>query len=303
MAAGKVGKRIKDTLIGLIKKSADVVENTAEVTRGATIDALRHVRGKKAEASRRVAEEIVEGAIEAGSEAGAELGSVAKGAIIGAVGGVGEVTQVDKGIISGTAQAAIKRAVRAGGDLIGVATKVVEGAIEVADRAGMKGEDAAMAAISGAIEAAESISEATATTVAKALSMTFTGVRMAFGLPKKKPTILTLDSNRSNLELLSQQLIKEGYETLGVASLEELDQALLEGRKIALGLIDLSGFDQRIWERCQALHRAKIPFIVISPQRSPLVQRDSMRCGASGLLVKPLGTRELLEYIRTLLGE
>jgi len=118
-----------------------------------------------------------------------------------------------------------------------------------------------------------------------------------------KTIILSVGSNRANLELLSQQLAKEGYETLSAASLEELGSSIQEKKDIALALIDLSGFDQRIWERCEALRKAKIPFIVISPQRSPLIQRDSMKHGASGLVVKPLGIKELLEYIHTLLGE
>ncbi|MFC2047864.1 PleD family two-component system response regulator [Chloroflexota bacterium] len=118
-----------------------------------------------------------------------------------------------------------------------------------------------------------------------------------------KTTILSVDSNRANLELLSQQLAKEGYETLSAASLEELDNSIHEKKDIAVALIDPSGFDQSIWERCEELRKAKIPFIVISPQRSPLIQQDSMKHGASGLLVKPLGIKELLEYIHTLLGE
>lgn len=118
-----------------------------------------------------------------------------------------------------------------------------------------------------------------------------------------KTAILLVGSNWDNLGLLSQQLAKEGYEILGAASLEELD-AVIQGKKeVALSLIDLSGFDQRIWERCEQLREAKIPFIVISPQRSPIIQRDSMKHGASGLLVKPLGVKELMEYIHTLLGE
>ena len=118
-----------------------------------------------------------------------------------------------------------------------------------------------------------------------------------------KTTILSVGSNRANLELLSQQLVKEGYETVGAASLEELDNSIQEKKDFAVALIDLSGFDQQIWERCEALRKAKIPFIVISPQRSPIIQRDSMKHGASGLLVKPLGIKELMEYIHTLLGE
>jgi DNA-binding response OmpR family regulator len=112
-----------------------------------------------------------------------------------------------------------------------------------------------------------------------------------------------VDSNRSNLELLSQQLQQEGYETRGAASLEELDQVIRGKEKIALSLIDLSGFDQHIWERCEELNKAKIPFILLSPQRSPSIQRESMKHGASGLLIKPLNIKDLLEHIRTLLGD
>jgi len=119
----------------------------------------------------------------------------------------------------------------------------------------------------------------------------------------KRTVIVVVNSNQADLGLLSELLVKEGYDTLDAASLEELDKIIRMSKEIALVLIDLSGFDQRIWERCDILRKAKIPYIVISPQRSPLIQRDSMKHGASGLLVKPLGIKEMMEYIHTLLGE
>jgi DNA-binding response OmpR family regulator len=118
-----------------------------------------------------------------------------------------------------------------------------------------------------------------------------------------KSIVLVVDSNRSNLEFLSQQLGQAGYETLAAASLEELDQAIQGDEKIALSLIYISGFDQHIWERCEELHKAKTPFIVVSARRSPTIQRHSMKHGASGLLVKPLDFKDLLEYIHTVLGD
>ncbi len=115
--------------------------------------------------------------------------------------------------------------------------------------------------------------------------------------------ILVVDSNRSNLGLLSQQLGQAGYETLTAASLEEIDQAIQGKEKIALSLIDISGFDHHIWERCEELSKARTPYIVISPHRSPAVQRESMKHGASGLLVKPLDFKDLLEHIHGVLGD
>ncbi|MFH1383283.1 MAG: response regulator [Chloroflexota bacterium] len=119
----------------------------------------------------------------------------------------------------------------------------------------------------------------------------------------EKPVILTVGTNRTNLELLSQQLGREGYKTLSAASMEELDDAIQGKQGIALSLVDLSGFDQRIWQRCEQMRKTKIPFIVISPQRSPTIQRDSMKHGAGALLVKPIGIKELMEFVHTLLGD
>jgi DNA-binding response OmpR family regulator len=119
---------------------------------------------------------------------------------------------------------------------------------------------------------------------------------------KKKNIILIVGSNRAELELLSQQIVKEGCGAPIAAGLEELDSSIGKGG-FTLALIDLTGFNRTIWQRCQALQQAKVPFIIISPQRSPLVQKESLKHGASGLLVKPLGIKELIEYMHTLLGE
>jgi DNA-binding response OmpR family regulator len=118
-----------------------------------------------------------------------------------------------------------------------------------------------------------------------------------------KAIILVVDSNRSNLEHLSQLLGQAGYQMLTAASLEELDQDIQGDEKIALSLIYISGFDRHIWERCEELHKAKTPFIVVSPRRSSTIQRHSMEHGASGLLVKPLDFKDLLEHIHTVLGD
>ena len=118
-----------------------------------------------------------------------------------------------------------------------------------------------------------------------------------------EPLILIVDNNRSNLEQLAQQLKEEGYVTVGASSLEEMDIAIEGQESIKLALLDLAGFDDSIWERCDRMHEARIPFIVIMPQRSPSIQRDSMKHGANGLLIKPLGIKELIEHIHAALGD
>jgi DNA-binding response OmpR family regulator len=117
------------------------------------------------------------------------------------------------------------------------------------------------------------------------------------------PVILIVDTNRSDLDTLSHELEQENYDTIGAASMDELDHLLEEKKKYALAVIDLSGFDQGVWERCDRLHEAKIPVLIVAPQRSPTTQRDSMKHGANGLLMKPMATKELIEHIHTALGD
>jgi len=120
---------------------------------------------------------------------------------------------------------------------------------------------------------------------------------------RAKPLILTVDSNRRNLELLNQFLNKEGYETIGVSSLEELARQLSELPEIKLVMLDIAGFDRTIWERCEQLQNQQIAFLVISPKQSATIQVQSLASGARSMLVKPLGMRQLLALIKSLLGD
>jgi DNA-binding response OmpR family regulator len=120
---------------------------------------------------------------------------------------------------------------------------------------------------------------------------------------KAIPMILAVDRNHRNLELLSQFLEREGYQTRPAATLEEFDQALAEANGIGLALVDIAGFDRAIWERCEELRHHKIPFLVLSPRQSAAIQQASLTHGARGVLIKPLVVRELLGLIRSLLEE
>lgn len=119
----------------------------------------------------------------------------------------------------------------------------------------------------------------------------------------EKHLILTVDSNRRNLELLNQFLNKEGYQTIGVSSLEELDRQLSELPEIKLVMLDIAGFDRTIWERCEQLQNQQIAFLVISPKQSATIQAQSLASGARSMLIKPLGMRQLLALIKSLLGD
>lgn len=120
---------------------------------------------------------------------------------------------------------------------------------------------------------------------------------------KENPLILAVDRNQRNLELLAQFLGKEGYQVLRANSLEVFEQALTNSREITLAMVDIAGFDRRIWDNCQRLRDEKIPFFVLSPKQSTAIQNESLARGARSVLVKPLVVKELLGIIHSLLGE
>jgi DNA-binding response OmpR family regulator len=117
------------------------------------------------------------------------------------------------------------------------------------------------------------------------------------------PVILAVDHNHRNLELLTQFLGKEGFHLRTASSLEEFDQMLTRLDSIELALVDIAGFDRSIWERCERLRDATVPFLVLSAKQSAAVQQASLGHGARGVLVKPLVVKELVGIMRALLAE
>lgn len=116
-----------------------------------------------------------------------------------------------------------------------------------------------------------------------------------------QPILLTVGTNRCNLELLAEFLGKEGYRTLSAVNLEEFEQVLNGTQKINLALVDISGFERGIWEWCERLREKDIPLLVLSPKQSAAIQQESLAHGAQGVLVKPLVVRELIGLVSKLL--
>lgn len=116
-------------------------------------------------------------------------------------------------------------------------------------------------------------------------------------------TLLLVSHMSRNLQLLSDFLTKEGYATVTAAAYEEFDQVLSQQLSIDGGLIDIAGFDQQIWERCEKLRAARIPFLVFSPKQSAAIQQASLSHGARGVMVKPLVVKELIGVIESMLED
>lgn len=118
-----------------------------------------------------------------------------------------------------------------------------------------------------------------------------------------QPSILVVDRNQRNLELLAQFLDQAGYQVLAAQELDESGRVLDAHAEISLSLINLSGFDRRIWDLCEQVRTEGMPLLVISPKQSVAIEMESLAHGARGVLTKPLVVRELLALIQRLLEE
>jgi DNA-binding response OmpR family regulator len=116
-----------------------------------------------------------------------------------------------------------------------------------------------------------------------------------------QPSILTVDHNRRNLELLDQFLNQEGYQTIAATSMEEFEQVMASGEEIGLALVDIAGFDKRIWDRCEQLRERNIALLIISPRQSAALQQSSHDHGAQSVLIKPLVVKDLFRIIAELM--
>lgn len=125
--------------------------------------------------------------------------------------------------------------------------------------------------------------------------------------PDAAPLVLFIDRNRKNAELLAAFLNEAGYRTRSLHELGEVDALLQEAAildDISLALVDLQGFEASIWERCRALHEARVPFIVIArphtAEAQQQVRRQSHGAGARHTLTKPMRKEQLLTLVRIL---
>lgn len=122
-------------------------------------------------------------------------------------------------------------------------------------------------------------------------------------MPEAGATILLVNHLPRNLELLAQFLEQAGYQTISAANYADFDQALGQQAGINGALVDIAGFDSQIWQRCEQLRAAKIPFLVVSPQQSAAIQEAGLSHGARSVMVKPLVIKELVRVIQSILTE
>lgn len=112
-------------------------------------------------------------------------------------------------------------------------------------------------------------------------------------------TVLVVDRNPRNRQLLVQLLVGNGFQTLCAPDLAQFDALIGEAGSISLALVDVDGFDAAIWERCRRLHERKVEVLVLGGRHTiSVIQVNSARCGARAVLPKPLSPKLLAQVVR-----
>ncbi|ODA43904.1 Two-component system response regulator OmpR [Thermodesulfovibrio sp. N1] len=112
-------------------------------------------------------------------------------------------------------------------------------------------------------------------------------------------TILILSKLNKNLELVAEFFKKQGFDSVSASSYEDLDR-ILSSLSFDIALLDIGGFDSKIWHYCEKINNYGKPFFIISSVKNPKIDKEGIKKGARGVLVKPLVMKELNEIIKAL---
>ncbi|WP_458186684.1 response regulator [Haladaptatus sp. NG-WS-4] len=117
--------------------------------------------------------------------------------------------------------------------------------------------------------------------------------------------ILALGKKERNLELLAGLLQEGGYDVEIATSMGEFDTLLGRRDDVALAVLDVDGFTEDIWKRCEQLNDRDISILVLAAEIPPPMRQKAVSRGAQTLLEKPVDKadlqatiRGLMEYIR-----
>jgi DNA-binding response OmpR family regulator len=119
----------------------------------------------------------------------------------------------------------------------------------------------------------------------------------------KRHKILVVEHNEKNADLISKALDKFGFECNPANDYQAVDVALSSSNSYDIILMDISGFDTEIWERCKKIHQLNIPLLIMSAKPSAALQQHGLRYGARGIIAKPVILNDFVKLIYSLIND
>lgn len=121
-----------------------------------------------------------------------------------------------------------------------------------------------------------------------------------------KRTVLVVDDDVFNLELVATILERGGYDVVGTASGgEALELAATLMPSLVLMDLQLPGMDGLEVTRrlLESPRTSRLKIVAYSAMAMPDDIEAAMRAGCSAYITKPIGARQLIETVRSEIGE
>lgn len=117
-------------------------------------------------------------------------------------------------------------------------------------------------------------------------------------MPEQTAIVLALVKNERNLELLTDLLQNEGYHVQMATTVTDFDHKIESTDDIGIAVLDIDGFTRTIWDRCDRLHEADIPTLVLTRTQPDKARREAFKRGVRAVLEKPVKKGELTATIQ-----
>lgn len=113
-------------------------------------------------------------------------------------------------------------------------------------------------------------------------------------------SVLLVNRRAGNVKVMQRALAEAGHAGVAIGSEADIDTAIHQYSGPHVGVVDISGFGDEVWDVCDRLRSADVPFIVLSTSRELERGCQSLRRGAAGFLQKPVAKSALLRLLATL---
>lgn len=112
--------------------------------------------------------------------------------------------------------------------------------------------------------------------------------------------LMVVVQKAANRRLIREALTEAGFEVVAVEDPSEIPDRIDLEPPPALGLVDVDGFGETVWEACSAMVEADIPVVVLTRQRTEAIEQRTLKIGVRNVFEKPVRKANLLAIARTL---
>lgn len=121
--------------------------------------------------------------------------------------------------------------------------------------------------------------------------------------PEAARALMVVVLKAVNRRLIRETLTEAGFDVVTVQDPGELPDHLDPDDPPALGLVDVDGYGDDVWDACSTMAEADVPVVVLTGQRTEAIEQRTLQVGVRNVLEKPVRKANLVAIARTIHGE